>query len=101
LGASVLSPGAGGERTVSTPRSAHARAVAAATVALITYAALLPVLGFGPATFILLVALLRLGQMGWGAAALVSLILVAGTVFAASLLHIPLPVGVMFPQTDV
>lgn len=100
-GVSVFSQGPGGEGTVSTPRSAHARAVAAATVVLIAYTALLPVLGFGPATFILLVVLLRLGKMGWGAAVLVSLILAAGTLFAASLLNIPLPVGVMFPQTDV
>lgn len=54
-------------------------------------------LGFGLATFLLLIVFLALGRMRLGLAALVSVILVAGTLLAAKALNIALPAGSLFP----
>ena len=63
---------------------------------LLVYTALFPLLGFGPATFLLLVALLRFGRIGWGRAAGISAAFVVAALVAGKSLNIPLPVGTLF-----
>jgi len=97
MGEGIVYARARGNGAVAAFRSPHARTVVAAALALLAYAALLPPLGFGLATFLLLIVFLALGRMRLGLAALVSVILVAGTLLAAKALNIALPAGSLFP----
>ena len=84
---------------VAVARSPREKEVAAATVTLLAYTALLPTLGFGPSTFLVLGVLLRLGRMRWPAVVLLSLAFTGGTIATASLVNIPLPGGVLLSQS--
>lgn len=94
LCASALRPAGG---AASPARSPHGKAVATTIVTLLAYTALLPTVGFGPSTFLVLGALFRLGGMRWLGAALLSLAFTGGTMAGAVLLGIALPLGALVP----
>ena len=95
----ALWPGSRGRGAVPAARSPREKTVAAALVTLLAYTALLPTLGFGASTFLVLGVLLRLGRMRWPALVVLSLAFTGVTIAAASLVSIPLPAGILFPRS--